>query len=146
MATLLARQQAIDAYVEARLSPAVASLQASYRAAHGAYFQGVWTHDAPVPGGGASRPDLSRRPDASLKSNGLAHSWGEAGAAPLFPGNGAGAMDARVSVDEYSGSAGDGYVIRVQIDHNGEWWERCWAFGPLASVFPVGWIRADEVV
>lgn len=142
MATLQARQNAITAYVEARLVKNVASLQDDYRAAHGGYFQGVWTHDAPVPDGGASAPDLSRRPVAAERSNGLAHSWADVGAAPLFPGGGTGAMDARVAVDEYTGPLGDGYVIRAQIEHDGTWWERIWAAGGHASDWPTGWLDA----
>lgn len=107
-----------DAQIDVLL-PYLDQYQADYHAANGQYYQALASH--------ASAPDVPTPPDGlssapTDQSANLAYFW-QSAALPE-------ALAWSFKIDTYSGEYGDGYVLTVAADIDGEIWNRLINYGP----------------
>jgi hypothetical protein len=104
------------------LLPRLETYQADYYAANGFYYQALASNstapDVPIPPDG-----LSNAP--SDQAENLAYFWNDA----ALPSE----LAWSFRIDTYSGEDGDGYVLVVTTDIDGETWTRSINYGPDTS-------------
>lgn len=115
--TLAEIRSAVDTWLANRWN-AIQNAQANYVAAHGRYFQGLFTHSVRPTDGAETAPDrLADKPTDQ------AHRWADFINLPAT-------MPTRIRIDVYSGPIGAGYVATVDIRVNGTNWRRSAQVGP----------------
>ncbi len=111
---------AIDGGI-ANVWPEIVSQQETYLAGHGRYFQGLCTHSTPPADGEPASPDqLNLRPDYQEES------WHDVGYDMANP-------RVALTIDQYRGPHGPGYVCSFRVAINGQIWRRQKNVGPETS-------------
>jgi hypothetical protein len=112
----------IDAQIENKWATFV-TWQENYRAANGVYFQGLRSHRGAVPdsnGRGNAPTGLDDRP--TDRSHALREFWNGVG----MPNN----TPFEISIDVYSGPAGDGFTVTLLTVDGGQTMRRVLNHGP----------------
>lgn len=124
MPTLASVQASIDAEMVPLLG-GLTTQQGTYKAAHGKYFQGLTTaSDATLPNNTDAGALLVVPQTLTTAPTDQAETWNQVGI--IIPGT----LNCSMTVDNYGGPLGQGWVMTTRFQHTGRIFSRSVNFGP----------------